>query len=141
MKTHAKPKSGDTYLGIGPQHHYQKNPEDSQECNCNVTAKSQRHFLHAQSFPKERLTPEHAISYCLRFTSEHWDAEPVDIDIGSKTDDAEVEEYGKLEEDPGLRGGSSFVPLLLNVLVKVGATGLFTARWLVRYRLCHLTRI
>ena len=58
MGTHAKPKSGDTYLDIGPQHHHQKDTEDNQECNCNVTRKSQRHFLHAVfSTPKGDSLP------------------------------------------------------------------------------------
>jgi len=72
---------------------------------------------------------------------EHWDAKPVDVDIRGKTDDSEGEEYGELEEDPGLWFGSSFVPLLLDVFVEISAAALFAARLFVQNPLCHLTRI
>lgn len=140
MRTRGKSKSGGTYLGVGPQHHYQKDTKDRQECNCNVTERVSATSSVSSPFPR-RLTSEHAISHCLRLTDEHWNAEPADVDIGSKPDDAEGEEHCKLEEDPGLRFGSSFVPLLSNFRIKLSAVGLIAARRLVQYRLCHLMRI
>lgn len=103
--------------------------------------KSQRHFIRAQHPPEVQLTPEHTIPHCLRFASKHWDTEPVDVDIGGEADDTEGEEYGEFEEDPGLRFGSSFAPLLPNILVEVSATDLLIARLLIRRPLCHLMKI
>lgn len=125
----SKLRRRDTYFGIGPQHHYQKDSKDGQERDCNVT-ESQHCSLHIHPFPEKRLTSERAIPHCPRFAGEHWNTKPVNVDIRSKADDAEVEEYGELEKDPGLRVGSSFVPLLLNVPVEIGATALFAARLL-----------
>ena len=70
-------------------------------------------------FPELRLTSKHAIPHCLRPVGDHWYAEPVDVDIGGKADDAEGKEYGKLEEDPRLRFGSPLVPFLLDVLTEI----------------------
>lgn len=86
---------------------------------------------------RKRLTPEHTISHSPRFSDEHRDAEPTNVDIGGESDDAEGEEYGELEEDPGQWLGSSFAPLLLDVTVEISATGQFAKRLLVRRRLCH----
>jgi hypothetical protein len=91
-------------------------------------------------FPKTRLTSECAISHCLRFASEHWDAEPIDIDVGSKSDDSEGKEYCELEKDPGLRSRSSFMPLLLNILAEISAAYLCGVRLFVRHPLGHLLK-
>lgn len=90
------------------------------------------------TFTKTRLTSENAIPHCLRSASEHWDAEPIDIDVCGKSDDYKGEEYGELEEDPGLRCRSSFVPFLLNSLGEISAVGLISMRLLVRNLLGHL---
>ena len=88
-----------------------------------------------------RLTPEHAISHCPRFANKHRNAEPADVNIGSKADDSEVEEYGELEEDPGLGFGSSFASLFQDFRVEVGTASLATTRLLVGNPLVHLTGI
>lgn len=90
-------------------------------------------------FPEKRLTPEHAVSHCPWLASEHRYAEPVDVDVGGETDDTEGEEYSEFEDNPGLRFGSSFASLLLDVLVEVDAAALLAARLLVWRPLCHLT--
>ena len=94
-----------------------------------------------QSFPKKRLTAEHPIPHCPWFAGDHWDAEPSDVDIGGKASDTEGEEHGELEEYPGLWLGSSFAPLLLDVVVEISAAGLVVARLLGQHPLRHPTKI
>lgn len=88
-----------------------------------------------------RPTPEYAIPHCLRFAGKDWDTEPINIDIGGKTDDSEGDEYGELEEDPRLRFRSSFMPLLLNFFVEIDAASLVATRLPVSRPLNHPVRI
>ena len=106
-----------------------------------MTEETQRRITRAQCLPELQLTPEHTISHSLWLAGEHWNTEPVDVDIGGKANDTDGEEYGKFEEDPGLRFGSPFTPLLPDVIVELSATTLLILGLLVRCLLCHLMRI
>jgi hypothetical protein len=97
--------------------------------------------MSSQSLPERSLTSEDTISHCSRFASKHRNTEPADVDIGGKADDSEGEEYGELEEDPGLWFRSSFVPLLLDFLGEISATDLAAVRLPIRHPLGHLKRV
>ena len=114
---------------------FQKEPRTQLQCDGRSAP------LHVQQFPEQQLTPEHAISHCSWFAGDHWNAEPADVDIGGEAGDTEGEEHSKLEENPGLRFGSSFASLLLDVFVEISAPGLFVARLFARQALCHPTKI